>query len=72
MFTYPLFHFEKIPFLPMLLAVAWVNRWTFSSSPPSPPTSSHLQLFVSLRSKNAVGVWVLHCDAILLLYMTNK
>ena len=28
-----------VMFLPMPLAVAWVNRWTFSSSPP--PSSHH-------------------------------
>ena len=45
----------------MPLAVAWVNRLTFSS-PPSPSLSSHLQFFVSLRyitfmlgTENAMG-----------------
>ena len=55
-------------FLPMPLEVAWVNRWTFSSSPPSPLSpSTHHQLFVSLRYKKFHGgeAWVLCCDAIL-------
>ena len=46
-------------FLPMPLAGAWVNRWTFSSLPPPLP---HLQSFVSLRyrtfllgTENAMG-----------------
>ena len=48
-------------FLPMPLAVAWVNRWTFSSHPPSPPSfpSSHHQLFVSLMYRKRRGAWVL-------------
>ena len=53
-------------FLPMPFAVAWVNRWTFSSPPPSSPSpSSHHQLFVSLRYRKRRGVWVFRCDAIL-------
>ena len=60
---------STINVLPTPLAVAWVNRWTFSSpppiSPPSPPPS-HLQLLVSLRyRKRHVWAWVLLCDAIL-------
>ena len=43
--------------------VAWVNRCTFS--PPSPPPSSHHQLFVSLRYRKCRGAWVFRCDAIL-------
>ena len=35
-------------FLPMPLAGAWVNRWTFS-----PPFPSHLQIFVPTQLKNA-------------------
>ena len=47
------------PFLPMPLAVAWVNRLTFSPSSPSPP-SSHFQLVVSVRYRKCCGgVWVL-------------
>ena len=57
-----------LSFLPTPLAVAWVNRWTFSSSPPSPPPPpppSHHQIFVSLRYRKRCGAWVFHCDAIL-------
>ena len=53
-------------FLPTPLAVAWVNRWTFSPPPPTSPPSSHHQLFVSLRYIKR-GVWVFRCDAILFL-----
>ena len=45
-----------ILFLPMPLAVVWVNRCTFSSSPPPPPSPpSHFQLFVSLRYRKHHG-----------------
>ena len=46
-------------FLPMPLVVAWVNRWTFSSTPSSP---SHHQL---RYRKHHGGAWVFHCDVIL-------
>ena len=54
----------------MPLVVEWVNRWTFSSPPPSPspppsfspppsssspPPSSHHQLFVYLRYRKRCG-----------------
>ena len=46
-------------FLPMHpLRGVWVFRWTFSSSPPpspSHPSSSHLQLFVSVRYRKCYG-----------------
>ena len=53
-----------ITFLPMPLAGAWVNRWTFSSLPPPLllPPLPHLQSFVYLRyrtfllgTENAMG-----------------
>ena len=57
--NWPKYFFCRYRFLPTPLAVAWVNRLTFSS-PPS--LSSHLQIFVSLRyitfllgTENAVG-----------------
>ena len=56
-------HQRYAVFLLMPLAVEWVNRWTFSSPPPSP--SSHHQLFVYLRYRKCCGVWVFRCDAIL-------
>ena len=58
-------------FLPMPLAVVWVNILTFfspPSSPSSPPPSSpssHHQIFVSLRYRKRHGASVFRCDAIL-------
>ena len=46
--------FAFLPFLPMPLAVVWVNKWTFSP-PPFSPLPSHLQLFVSLRYRKRRG-----------------
>ena len=59
---YPPLKTKLAGFLPMPLAVAWVNRWTFSS----PPSPSHHQLFVFLRYRKCCGgEWVFCCDAIL-------
>ena len=67
----------NIFFLPMPLAVAWVNILTFSPSPsPSSSSSSsspHHQLFVFLRYRKRHGAWVFRCDAILfILGKVNK
>ena len=46
-----------LQFLPTPLAVAWVFRLTFSSPPPLPPPSSHLQPFLFLLgTENAVDL----------------
>ena len=57
-------------FLPTPLAVAWVFRWTFSSSPS-------YQLFVYLRYRKRCGgggawVLVLGCVCHLVYYRGNK
>ena len=49
----------------MPLAVAWVNRWTFSSPPPSSPSPSPSHHQLSLRYRKQCGAWVFRCDAIL-------
>ena len=48
---------SSIRFLHTPLVVAWVNKWTFSSPPPLPPSPSHLQLCVSLRYRKYHGGW---------------
>ena len=48
----------KYGFLPMPIAGAWVNRWTFSPPPPLSPSLSLLsafQLFVSVRYRKHHG-----------------
>ena len=48
----------SVTFLPMPLAGAWVNRWTFSPPPPLSPSLSLLsafQLFVSVRYRKRCG-----------------